>query len=342
MRAFFHDQWPDYIVEGKDTLNIEVNQKATSDADLNSRIESAAKIVNEFENPKLDSEKSSYRDSEEIRFRDGEDERPLQERLTDIIVEQYARSSRYQRRLNEIGRDAGPLHDEDGRFIPSNARWHGEQALKALGRWRQELLEERSRCSRAGQAEIDAELADLDYRQEYYRRLSQGEDVDNSRLNRRSYLQETMYRNTGETEAEPEGLSVADIDDFDYDMDTHFRDADFDLQEFITKMKTDAAKANANDLEARREAVKAIGGNLRQLRQAMSRQRKYDIATIKSITDLARIMLDGNLLDDMSKVDIKRLLSATVKSVGREDVSRQVEQLMYMMVDNQLRQGAKA
>ncbi|MDE5811584.1 MAG: hypothetical protein K2H61_04655, partial [Muribaculaceae bacterium] len=91
MRAFFHDQWPDYIVEGKDALNIEVNQKATSDADLNSRIESAAKIVNEFENPKLNSEKNSYRDSEEIRFRDGEDERPLQERLTDIIVEMAGR-----------------------------------------------------------------------------------------------------------------------------------------------------------------------------------------------------------------------------------------------------------
>ena len=119
-----------------------------------------------------------------------------------------------------------------------------------------------------------------------------------------------------------------------------FRDGDMGLEEAITKMKADAAVANGADFKAKQDAMRAIDGNLSKLRQAMARQREYDITTVKSMTDLSKILLDAGLLDDLSKYETKRILSAIKDAVGREDTSKQVERLMDIMVDNQLRMGA--
>lgn len=119
-----------------------------------------------------------------------------------------------------------------------------------------------------------------------------------------------------------------------------FRDSDMGLEETITKMKADAAAANGAGFTAKQDAMRAIGGNLSKLRQAMARQREYDITTVKSMTDLSKILLDAGLLDDLSKYETKRILSAIKDAVGREDTSKQVERLMDIMVDNQLRMGA--
>lgn len=119
-----------------------------------------------------------------------------------------------------------------------------------------------------------------------------------------------------------------------------FRDSDMGLEEAITKMKADAAAANGAGFTAKQDAMRAIGGNLSKLRQAMARQREYDITTVKSMTDLSKILLDAGLLDDLSKYETKRILSAIKDAVGREDTSKQVQRLMDIMVDNQLRMGA--
>ena len=121
-----------------------------------------------------------------------------------------------------------------------------------------------------------------------------------------------------------------------------FRDGDMSLEETIIKMKTEAAQANADNWKVKRDAMKAIGGNLNHLRQAMARQREYDLTTVKSITDLAKILLDNNMLDDLSKYETKRLLSTVNNVLGRQDVSKYVQKVMDIMVDNQLRLGANA
>ena len=64
-----------------------------------------------------------------------------------------------------------------------------------------------------------------------------------------------------------------------------FRDGDMGLEETITKMKVEASQANADNWQAKQDAMRAIGGNLNKLRQAMARQRAYDLSTVKSITD---------------------------------------------------------
>lgn len=119
-----------------------------------------------------------------------------------------------------------------------------------------------------------------------------------------------------------------------------FRDGDMGLDETITQMKIAASQANAENWQAKQEAMKAIGGNLNKLRQAMARQREYDLSTVKSITDLAKVLLDNGLLDDLSKYETKRILSAVNNAHGKQDTSNQVAKVMDIMVDNQLRMGA--
>ncbi len=119
-----------------------------------------------------------------------------------------------------------------------------------------------------------------------------------------------------------------------------FRDGDLGLEEYITKMKAEAMQANAGNLQAKRDAMRAIGGNLNHLRQAMARQREYDITTVKSVADLARVLMDNNLLDDLSKYETKRILGAINNVVGKQNVSQYVQKVMDIMVDNQLRMEA--
>jgi N12 class adenine-specific DNA methylase/PAS domain-containing protein len=119
-----------------------------------------------------------------------------------------------------------------------------------------------------------------------------------------------------------------------------FRDGDMGLEETITKMKVKASQANADNWQAKQDAMRAIGGNLNKLRQAMARQREYDLSTVKSITDLAKVLLENGLLDDLSKYETKRILSAVNNVHGKQDVSDYVQKVMDLMVDNQLRMGA--
>lgn len=121
-----------------------------------------------------------------------------------------------------------------------------------------------------------------------------------------------------------------------------FRDGDMGLDEYVTKIKVEAAKASGDNLAARHDAMKAIGGNLNKLRQAMARQREYDVTTVRSVTDLARVFMDEGLLDDLSKMEMKRILGSVNRVVGRQDTAKEVQKVLDIMVDNQLRLSAKA
>ena len=140
--------------------------------------------------------------------------------------------------------------------------------------------------------------------------------------------------------AEAEDVVMRRRTGYDADDVTRFRDPGLGLEETITKMKAEALQANTDNLQAKRDAMRVIGGNLNHLRQAMARQREYDITTVKSVADLARILMDANLLDDLSKYETKRILGAINNVVGKQDVSRYVQKVMDIMVDNQLRMGA--
>lgn len=82
--------------------------------------------------------------------------------------------------LYHAKREIGSLYDSNYRLISANARDMARRAIPAIMRRRADLLAERPAYSRAGQAAIDAELADLEYMALYYQRMEAGEDVEHT------------------------------------------------------------------------------------------------------------------------------------------------------------------
>ena len=115
--------------------------------------------------------------------------------------------------------EAGPLRDSEGRLISANARDMARRAMPILMRRRADLLAERPSFSRAGQAAIDAELADLEYMALYYQRMEAGEDVERTMPGR---LEHQRMLATARKVAESLGEKVVlyetpgDIHDSDY------------------------------------------------------------------------------------------------------------------------------
>ena len=92
----------------------------------------------------------------------------------------------------------------------------------------------------------------------------------------------------------------------------------------------------------RNDAMRAIGNNLADLRKAMSLQRKFDMATVKRVSDLARVLMNNGYIGDMTQQEVKSLLAAVRNSVGHNDIDRDVQKVMEIMVKNQLRRAEKA
>ncbi len=129
---------------------------------------------------------------------------------------------------------------------------------------------------------------------------------------------------------------------YDADAQTRFRDPGLGLEETITKMKTEAMNANTADYSAKVAAMRAIGGNLNHLRSAMARQREYDVATAKSIKDLARVLMENGLLDTLGNAEVKSLLAQVTSAIGRKDISKQADRVFEIMTDNHLRNTEQA
>ena len=95
----------------------------------------------------------------------------------DYYAEEYGHGGMADE-LNHAQLEAGPLRDSEGRLISANAKDMARRAMPILMRRHADLLAERPSFSRAGQAAIDAELADLEYMALYYQRMEAGEDVE--------------------------------------------------------------------------------------------------------------------------------------------------------------------
>jgi N12 class adenine-specific DNA methylase/PAS domain-containing protein len=178
--------------------------------------------------------------------------------------------------------------------------------------------------------------------------------ADTEVMRRKTGFGDTKFSDGYKKSAQPNEAALKHLDPIDVEhaaKDNHspetdpdggimFRDGNMGLEETITKMKVEASQANADNWQAKQDAMRAIGGNLNKLRQAMARQREYDLSTVKSITDLAKVLLENGLLDDLSKYETKRILSAVNNVHGKQDVSDYVQKVMDIMVENQLRMGA--
>ena len=111
-----------------------------------------------------------------------------------------------------------------------------------------------------------------------------------------------------------------------------------------TALAAGMAMYNAQSLEAKTDAIRAVTNNLTRLRSEMAKanriareQKKYDKGTVKRVTDLARVMVSAGHLDGTGRADMKNLLAAIRESTGNEDNTANVNRIMDIMVKNQLR-----
>jgi hypothetical protein len=114
------------------------------------------------------------------------------------------------------------------------------------------------------------------------------------------------------------------------------------MYERMTAMAAGLAARNASDSEAKNRAYRAIGNNLADLRKAMSLQKEFDKTTVKRVADLVRTLLKYGYLDNASRRDIGRLLSAVKNSTGKADIRGDIRKVMDIMVDSQLRNAENA
>ena len=104
------------------------------------------------------------------------------------------------------------------------------------------------------------------------------------------------------------------------------------------QISLDYAAKHKDDLNARIEAMKEIGGNLSQLRRAMSLQREYDRKTVDKIVKLARMVMDSGFIDELSRGEVKKLLGLVNGAAGKEDISMSAKKVIDMLVGHQLRE----
>lgn len=144
----------------------------------------------------------------------------------------------------------------------------------------------------------------------------------------------------------------------DGETDDIWNDRSVGLEERITNAAIRMSSNQDSDLTLRNEAMKAIGDNLTSLRKAMAAQRLYDQSTVKRVADLARILLQNGYLSDMTSGEVQRLISAVKNSIGHvvtdkdtgeqrvvggpKNQKAQVDNIMDIMIDNQLRNGEAA
>ena len=116
-----------------------------------------------------------------------------------------------------------------------------------------------------------------------------------------------------------------------------WNDQSLGLQERITAAATRLANNHRDNKTLRNDAMRAIGGNLSDLRKAMNLQRTFDMTTVKRVADLARVLMNNGYLNGLTQQEVKRLLAAVKNSVGHNDIEGDVQKVMDIMVDNQLK-----
>ena len=124
--------------------------------------------------------------------------------------------------------------------------------------------------------------------------------------------------------------------------DDIWKDKSMGLHERTTAAAMRLADKHQENKTLRNDAMRAIGNNLADLRKAMSLQRKFDMATVKRVSDLARVLMNNGYIGDMTQQEVKSLLAAVRNSVGHNDIDRDVQKVMEIMVKNQLRRAEKA
>lgn len=148
----------------------------------------------------------------------------------------------------------------------------------------------------------------------------------------------------------------------DGETDDIWKDQSVGLQERITNAAIRLSNNQSGDLTLRNDAQKAVVNNLQSLLHSMRNRRgtaqsfvgadrkvensiigamnaqvMFDRATVKRISDLARILMQNGYLSGMTSGEMQRLLSVVKNATAMHDIAESVQKIMDIMVNNQLR-----
>lgn len=109
--------------------------------------------------------------------------------------------------------------------------------------------------------------------------------------------------------------------------------------EKVTELLLRLASGNEASAAQKMSAYRAIGGNLASLRKAMSLQKEFDKGTVQRVTDLATSLINHGMLDNMKASEVSRLLSAVKNSTAKENIKGELNTVMDILIDSQLRRA---
>lgn len=146
-----------------------------------------------------------------------------------------------------------------------------------------------------------------------------------------------------------------------------WKDQSVGLQERITNAAIRLSNNQSGDLTLRNDAQKAVVNNLQSLLHsmrnrrgtaqsfvgadrkveagvigAMNAQAMFDRATVKRVSDLARILMQNGYLSGMTSGEMQRLLSVVKNATDMHDIADSVQKIMDIMIGNQLRNAEGA
>ena len=116
-------------------------------------------------------------------------------------------------------------------------------------------------------------------------------------------------------------------------------DQSMGLQERTTAAAARLANNHRDNKVFMQDAMRAIGANLTDLRKAMRLQKDFDRTTAKRVYDLARILMEMGYLRGLNQQEVSKLLSVIKNSIGKQNIDNDVQQLMDLMVNHQLKQS---
>ena len=107
-------------------------------------------------------------------------------------------------------------------------------------------------------------------------------------------------------------------------------------------------RSDRDTLEAAKEELKKYpdspmakmrmaAAEFQQIRSAMGRQKAYDKATVKAVTDFAQEYMKMGFGDNLSRGEMERMLSSVKNATGAKDIRKEVDNIMNILTDNYLR-----
>lgn len=83
--------------------------------------------------------------------------------------------------------------------------------------------------------------------------------------------------------------------------------------------------------------MQQVGASLKQLRDAVGRQRRYDQTTVKAVVDFAKNFMTLGFGDNAGRGDIEKILTSVKRAVGARNIRDSVDGIIQTLVENHLR-----